>query len=95
MPLQRAPTGDQTHNPGICSDWESNLQPFALWYDTQPAEPHWSGKFFLINVILYLDQEVYDFIDPNTEDVAVSEQGDTHVGSFVSFLKVKKTLNKY
>nr|XP_053773544.1 leucine-rich repeat and calponin homology domain-containing protein 2 isoform X2 [Desmodus rotundus] len=36
------------------------------------------------------DQEVYDFIDPNTEDVAVSEQGDTHVGSFVSFLKGKE-----
>nr|XP_004659171.1 leucine-rich repeat and calponin homology domain-containing protein 2 isoform X5 [Jaculus jaculus] len=36
------------------------------------------------------DQEVYDFIDPNTEDVAVPEQGDTHVGSFVSFLKGKE-----
>ncbi|XP_045673694.1 leucine-rich repeat and calponin homology domain-containing protein 2 [Phyllostomus hastatus] len=36
------------------------------------------------------DQEVYDFIDLNTEDVAVSEQGDTHVGSFVSFLKGKE-----
>ncbi|XP_053513476.1 leucine-rich repeat and calponin homology domain-containing protein 2 isoform X2 [Artibeus jamaicensis] len=36
------------------------------------------------------DQEVYDFIDPNTEDVAVSEQGDTHVGSFVSFHKGKE-----
>ncbi|KAM5289469.1 leucine-rich repeat and calponin homology domain-containing protein 2 isoform 2-T2 [Glossophaga mutica] len=33
------------------------------------------------------DQEAYDFIDPNTED---SEQGDTHVGSFVSFLKGKE-----
>nr|XP_042124925.1 leucine-rich repeat and calponin homology domain-containing protein 2 isoform X5 [Peromyscus maniculatus bairdii] len=36
------------------------------------------------------DQEVYDFIDPNTEDVAVPEQGDTHIGSFVSFLKGKE-----
>jgi hypothetical protein len=34
---------------------------------------------------------VYDFIDPNTEDVAVPEQGDTHIGSLVSFLKVNKT----
>ncbi|XP_012508970.1 PREDICTED: leucine-rich repeat and calponin homology domain-containing protein 2 isoform X2 [Propithecus coquereli] len=36
------------------------------------------------------DQEVYDFIDPNTEDVAVPEQGDTHIGSFVSFFKGKE-----
>lgn len=34
---------------------------------------------------------MYDFIDSNTEDVAVPEQGDTHIGSFVSFLKVNKT----
>uniref|UniRef100_A0A7N4V3K2 Leucine rich repeats and calponin homology domain containing 2 n=2 Tax=Sarcophilus harrisii TaxID=9305 RepID=A0A7N4V3K2_SARHA len=33
------------------------------------------------------DQEVYDYIDPNPEDVAVPEQGDVHIGSFVSFLK--------
>ncbi|XP_069319604.1 leucine-rich repeat and calponin homology domain-containing protein 2 isoform X2 [Eulemur rufifrons] len=36
------------------------------------------------------DQEVYDFIDPNTEDVAVLEQGDAHIGSFVSFFKGKE-----
>ncbi|EHH31011.1 Leucine-rich repeat and calponin-like proteiny domain-containing protein 2, partial [Macaca mulatta] len=36
------------------------------------------------------DQEVYDFVDPNTEDVAVSEQGDAHIGSFVSFFKGKE-----
>ncbi|XP_070358585.1 leucine-rich repeat and calponin homology domain-containing protein 2 isoform X5 [Equus asinus] len=36
------------------------------------------------------DQEVYDFIDPNTEDVAVPEQGDAHIASFVSFLKGKE-----
>lgn len=51
--------------------------------------------YFLIITNLYLDQEVYDFIDPNTEDVAVTEQGDAHIGSYVSFLKVKKTLNRY
>ncbi|XP_075394274.1 leucine-rich repeat and calponin homology domain-containing protein 2 isoform X2 [Tenrec ecaudatus] len=33
------------------------------------------------------DQEAYDFIDPNSEDVAVPEQGDAPLGSFVSFLK--------
>ncbi|KAM8895693.1 leucine-rich repeat and calponin homology domain-containing protein 2 isoform 6-T6 [Lycaon pictus] len=36
------------------------------------------------------DQEVYDFIDPNTEDVAVPEQGDAHIGSYVSLLKGKE-----
>ncbi|XP_077002880.1 leucine-rich repeat and calponin homology domain-containing protein 2 isoform X2 [Tamandua tetradactyla] len=36
------------------------------------------------------DQEVYDFIDPNTEDIAVPEQGDVHIGAFVSFLKGKE-----
>ncbi|EHB10010.1 Leucine-rich repeat and calponin-like protein domain-containing protein 2 [Heterocephalus glaber] len=36
------------------------------------------------------DQEIYDFIDPNTEDVTVPEQGGTHMGSFVSFFKGKE-----
>lgn len=48
--------------------------------------------FKKINIIFYLDQEVYDFIDHNTEDVAVLEQGDAHIGSFVPFLKVKKQI---
>ncbi|ELK13660.1 Leucine-rich repeat and calponin like proteiny domain-containing protein 2 [Pteropus alecto] len=36
------------------------------------------------------DQEAYDFIDPSTEDIAVPEQGDAHIGSFVSFFKGKE-----
>ncbi|XP_055981628.1 leucine-rich repeat and calponin homology domain-containing protein 2 isoform X1 [Sorex fumeus] len=36
------------------------------------------------------DQEVYDFIDHTTEDVAVPEPGDSHMGSFVSFFKGKE-----
>ena len=24
LPLAHSPTGDQTHNPGMCPDWESN-----------------------------------------------------------------------
>lgn len=52
-------------------------------------------SYFLININLHLDQEVYDFTDPNTDDIAVPEQGDAPIGSFVTFLKVKKTLNKY
>lgn len=49
--------------------------------------------YFLININLYLDQEVYDFIDPSTEDVAVPEQGDARVGSLASFLKVNRSFN--
>ena len=37
------PTRDLTQNPGVCPDWESNQQPFALLYDAQPTKPHQSG----------------------------------------------------
>ena len=37
------PTGDQTHSPGWCPDWESNRRPFTFQDDTQPIEPHQSG----------------------------------------------------
>ncbi|XP_039345649.1 leucine-rich repeat and calponin homology domain-containing protein 2 isoform X2 [Mauremys reevesii] len=33
------------------------------------------------------DQEVYDYIDPNTEDAAIPEQGDVQMGPFVSYVK--------
>lgn len=42
------------------------------------------------NINLYLDQEVYDFIDFNTEDVVVFEEGDIYIGLFVFFFKVNK-----
>ena len=41
FPLVRAPAGDQAHNLRNCPDWESNLQPFGSWDDTQPTEPYW------------------------------------------------------
>ena len=34
------PDQDQTCNPGVWHDWESNPRPFGLEGDTQPAEPH-------------------------------------------------------
>lgn len=37
-------TGDQTHNPGTCPDWESNLPPFGVQDNGQPAEPHQPGQ---------------------------------------------------
>ncbi|KAM8987761.1 leucine-rich repeat and calponin homology domain-containing protein 2 isoform 4-T4 [Ara ararauna] len=33
------------------------------------------------------DQEVYDYIDPNTEEGAVPEQGDVHTGPLLSYVK--------
>ncbi|XP_061209252.1 leucine-rich repeat and calponin homology domain-containing protein 2 isoform X4 [Neopsephotus bourkii] len=33
------------------------------------------------------DQEVYDYIDPNTEEGAVPEQGDVHTGPLLSYIK--------
>ena len=39
------PTGDLAYDPGICPDRELNQQPFSLWDDTQPTEPHQSGSF--------------------------------------------------
>ncbi|XP_049623520.1 leucine-rich repeat and calponin homology domain-containing protein 2 [Suncus etruscus] len=36
------------------------------------------------------DQEVHDFIDHTTEDVAVPEQEDSQLGTFVSFFKGKE-----
>ena len=47
LPLTRAPTRDETHNPGMCPDLESNQQPFALWDDARPTEPHQSGLLFM------------------------------------------------
>ena len=48
-----APTGDQTCNPGTCSDWESNWQPFALQDDAKPIEPHWSGLMVCYEAVGY------------------------------------------
>ena len=34
-----SPTGDLTHNPGMCPDWESNQWPFGSQAGTQSTEP--------------------------------------------------------
>ena len=44
LPLEHAQTGDRTHNPGMCPDWESSQWPFTLQDSTQPTEPHQSGR---------------------------------------------------
>ena len=37
------PSGDGTHNPGMCPDQESNWRPFTLWEGAQPTELLWLG----------------------------------------------------
>ena len=40
-----SPTGNPTHNPGMCPDWESNQQPFGSQAGTQSTELHQPGLF--------------------------------------------------
>ena len=40
LPLLCVQTRDQTSNLGMCPNYESNPQPFGLWDDTEPIEPH-------------------------------------------------------
>ena len=37
------PTGDLTHSPGMCPDWESNQWLFGSQADTQSTKPHQPG----------------------------------------------------
>ena len=37
------PTRDLSHNPGMCSDWESNQWPFGSQASAQSTEPHQQG----------------------------------------------------
>ena len=39
----KPPTGDLTHNPGMCPDWELNQQPSGSQAGTQSTEPHQPG----------------------------------------------------
>ena len=40
------PTGDLTHNPGMCPDWELNQQPFSSQSSIQSTELHQPGLKF-------------------------------------------------
>ena len=47
LPPIHTTTGDPAHNPVMCSDWESNLQPFGYGMTFQPTELHWAGPALL------------------------------------------------
>ena len=38
-----------TYNPVMCPDWELNWWLLALWDDTHPSEPYWSGQEYFLN----------------------------------------------
>ena len=42
------PAGNQTRNPGMRPDQETNLRLFSLQDDAQPTEPHWLGPMFIL-----------------------------------------------
>ena len=49
-----APTGHLAHDPGMCPDWELNLQPFGSQAPTQSTEPHQPGQdYFFMYMKLY------------------------------------------
>ena len=55
---------DQTSNPGMCPDWESNSQPLVYGMTLQPTESHWPGQlsfFFCFEQILEHCEEGENF----------------------------------
>ena len=40
LPLTHLPTGDLARNPGMCTGWESNRQPFGSQARAQSTGPH-------------------------------------------------------
>ena len=53
--LSQASQWQLAYNPGLCSDWKSNLRPFALQNNPQATELHWSWHiiFIFVNVKAY------------------------------------------
>ena len=60
-------TRDLACNPGMCPDWESNLQPFSLWDYASPLSHTSQGSYRVIgNVlgILYMCWLIISHINP-------------------------------
>ena len=51
LSFRGSPTGDQTCSLSMWPDWGSKGQPFVLWGDAHPTEPHWPGQesFIIFN----------------------------------------------
>ena len=75
-------TGDLAHNPGMCLDWESNLQPFSVQAYTQSTELYQPGLMsFFLRVLFYpvflvvfskkVHQDISSAILPEMEDFRI------------------------
>ena len=56
--LSRGPTGDVAHNPGMCPDWETNLQPSGLQAGAQSTEPHQPGLNIYFNYFIVVQVQL-------------------------------------
>ena len=61
------PTGDLTPNPGMCPDWESNLQPFGSQPMLNPLSYTSQGHVFK-NFILSIHLTVQNDFGLNIKD---------------------------
>ena len=50
------PNHDQSCNPGMCPDGESNSQPFSLYDDTQPTVPYQPGPVHLFFPLIFFPE---------------------------------------
>ena len=46
--VRETPTGDQTGNPDMCPDWESNLQTFGVNDNVPTNGATWPGLVILL-----------------------------------------------
>ena len=67
--LLHAPYWGLTHNPGMCPDWESNLQPFGLQAGTQSTEPYQSGLYICF---IRICQEQFAYFVPCQQGTKVA-----------------------
>ena len=51
LPLKHSLLGNLAHNLVMCSDWESNQEPFGSQASTQSTEPYQPG--FTVNILWY------------------------------------------
>ena len=59
------PTGELTHNPGMCPDWELNQRPFGSQAWAQSTELHQPGLSFLYTWSLPLHRNSQGGIVPS------------------------------
>ena len=52
------PTGDLARNPGMCPDWESNLQPVGSQASTPSTEPHQPVLIDFFNHQIFINQAI-------------------------------------